>query len=93
MSRGKYYWVFSSTFELDNKIVQTRGESQVYRGTISWFTYEGFMNVGFLVKETPLNLWRQLFVTLIADDVIRPYCDVVDGAIGLFVKFFSSSDA
>lgn len=51
------------------------------------------MNVGFLVKETPLNLWRQLFVTLIADDVIRPYCDVVDGAIGLFVKFFSSSDA
>lgn len=34
------------------------------------FTYEGFMNVGFLVKETPLNLLRQLFVTLIADDVI-----------------------
>lgn len=42
----------------------------------------------FLVKETPLNLWRQLFVTLIADDVIWPYCDVFDGTIALFVQHF-----
>lgn len=44
----------------------------------------------FLVKETPLNLWRQLFVTLIADDVIWPYCDVFDGTIALFVQLFFS---
>lgn len=42
----------------------------------------------FLVKEPPLNLWRQLFVTLIADDVIRAYCEAVDGAIALFDKLF-----
>ena len=42
----------------------------------------------FLVKEPPLNLWRQLFVTLIADDVIRAYCNAVDGAIALFEELF-----
>lgn len=47
------------------------------------------MNVGFLVKGTPLNLWIQLFVALIADAAIRTYCYRVDAAIGLFVRFFT----
>lgn len=42
----------------------------------------------FMVKETPLNLWRQLFVTLIADDAIR--CIVIDlTAILVYLCSFS----
>jgi hypothetical protein len=56
-------------------------------GILIHLGHEGFI-VDFLVRETPLNLWRQLFVTLIADDAIRSFCKRFDGVIGLFVLLY-----